>query len=512
MQVLMDRSISVRESVHDVQETLLIAIGLVILVIFLFLRTVSATIIPALAVPISLIATCAVMYALNFSINNMTLLALTLSVGFVVDDAIVMLENIVRHIEGGMRPFEAALKGAREIGFTIISITVSLIAVFIPVLLMGGMVGRVFREFAVTIAVAIIVSGFVSLTLTPMLCARVLRTHHEGEKQNVVLRVFEAMFNSWLRGYEWTLDKVLKYKFVMLLVTLGTMAGTVYLYIVIPKGFFPVEDTGFISVTVEGPADISFRAMRERQNAIAEIIRQDPAVAYVNSTVGVGGPNATNNTGRMFVGLKPKAERGPSGPVLQRLRRTTGNVVGMAVYYREIQNINLGGRIAKGEFQYTMQSSETETLYRVVRRDAREDQDDRGPARRQQRPLHQESRRSRSRSTARRRRSTASRSTRSARSSTTRSATARSPRSTRRSTTTRSSWRRGRSSRPTPAACRRSISRPTSPTPATASTAGGGVMGSRHAERHVDPAQRGDAGWCRRSARCRSTTRASSPR
>jgi HAE1 family hydrophobic/amphiphilic exporter-1 len=365
MQVLMDRSISVRESVYDVQETLLIAIGLVILVIFLFLRTVSATVIPALAVPISLIATCAVMYALNFSINNMTLLALTLSVGFVVDDAIVMLENIVRHIEGGMRPFEAALKGAREIGFTIISITVSLIAVFIPVLLMGGMVGRVFREFAVTIAVAIIVSGFVSLTLTPMLCARVLRTHHEGEKQNVVLRLFERMFNSWLRGYEWTLDKVLKYKSITLMVTLATMAGTVYLYVVIPKGFFPVEDTGFLSVTVEGPADISFRAMRERQQAIAEIVGKDPAVDYVNSTVGVGGPNATNNTGRMFVVLKPKKERDSMGVVLQRLRRATGSVVGMAVYYRGIQNINLGGRISKGEFQYTMQSSETETLYRV---------------------------------------------------------------------------------------------------------------------------------------------------
>ena len=365
MEVMMDRSISVRESVHDVQETLLIAIGLVVLVIFLFLRTVSATIIPALAVPISIVATFAVMYAFNFSINNMTLLALTLSVGFVVDDAIVMLENIVRHIEGGMRPFEAALKGAREIGFTIISITVSLIAVFIPVLLMGGMVGRAFREFAVTISVAIIVSGFVSLTLTPMLCARVLRAHHEGEKQNVVLRVFEWMFNSWLRGYEWSLDKVLKYKFVTLLVTLGTMVATAYLYVVIPKGFFPVEDTGMLSVTVEGPADISFRAMQDRQRQIADIIRQDPAVAYLNNTVGVGGPNATNNTGRMFVGLKPKAERGPSGPVLQRLRRATSSVIGMAVYYREIQNINLGGRIAKGEFQYTMQSSETETLYRT---------------------------------------------------------------------------------------------------------------------------------------------------
>ena len=206
----MDRSISIRESVADVQQTLGIAICLVVMVIFLFLRTVSATIIPTLAVPVSLIGTCAAMYVFGFSINNMTLLALTLSVGFVVDDAIVMLENIVRHIEGGMRPFEAALKGAREIGFTIVSITFSLIAVFIPVLLMGGMVGRVFREFAVTIAVAIIVSGFVSLTLTPMLCARVLRTHHEGEKQNIVLRVFEAMFNGWLRGYEWALDKVLR--------------------------------------------------------------------------------------------------------------------------------------------------------------------------------------------------------------------------------------------------------------------------------------------------------------
>jgi len=364
MQVLNDRSISVRESVWDVQETLLIAIGLVILVIFLFLRTVSATIIPSLAVPISLIATCAVMYAFDFSINNMTLLALTLSVGFVVDDAIVMLENIVRHIEGGMRPFEAALKGSREIGFTIISITVSLIAVFIPVLLMGGMVGRVFREFAVTIAVAIIISGFVSLTLTPMLCARVLRTHHEGEKQNVVLRLFEWMFDRLLRGYEITLDLVLKYKSIMAVATFATMVGTAYLYYVIPKGFFPVEDTGFISVTVEAPADISFRAMQQRQSEVAAIIQQDPAVDYVNSTVGVGGPNSTNNTGRMFVSLKPKKVRGPSKDVLQRLRATTSRVVGVVVYYREIQNINLGGRIAKGEFQYTMQSSDTDTLYR----------------------------------------------------------------------------------------------------------------------------------------------------
>src|SRR5438034_1064612 len=225
MEVLMDRSVSIRDSVRSVQESLLIAIVLVILVIFLFLRSISATVIPALAVPVSLIGTCAAMYVFGFSINNMTLLALTLSVGFVVDDAIVMLENIVRHIEGGMRPFEAALKGSREIGFTIISITFSLIAVFIPVLLRGGLVRRVFREFAVSIAVAIVISGFVSLTLTPMLCARVLRTHHEGEekKQNIVLRMFEAMFKSWLRGYEWSLDKVLKFKSVVLLVTFTTL-------------------------------------------------------------------------------------------------------------------------------------------------------------------------------------------------------------------------------------------------------------------------------------------------
>src|SRR6186713_2748021 len=238
METMLDRSISIRLAVADVQETLGIAFALVILVIFLFLRSATATVIPALAVPISLIATCAAMYAFGFSINNMTLLALTLSVGFVVDDAIVMLENIVRHIEGGMRPFEAALKGSREIGFTIVSITFSLIAVFIPVLLMGGMVGRVFREFAVSIAVAIIVSGFVSLTLTPMLCARVLRTHHEGEKQNFVLRMFEAMFKGWLRGYEWALDKVIAYKFIVLLLTFGTLAATFWLYMVIPKGFF----------------------------------------------------------------------------------------------------------------------------------------------------------------------------------------------------------------------------------------------------------------------------------
>jgi HAE1 family hydrophobic/amphiphilic exporter-1 len=367
MQVLMDRSVSIRASVLNVQETLVIAIILVILVIFLFLRSVSATLIPALAVPVSLIGTCAAMYVFGFSINNMTLLALTLSVGFVVDDAIVMLENIVRHVEGGMRPFEAALKGAREIGFTIISITFSLIAVFIPVLLMGGMVGRVFREFAVSIAVAIVISGFVSLTLTPMLCARVLRTHHEGEKQNVVLRVFETMFKAGLRAYEWSLDRVLRYKAVTLVVTIATLALSVWLYIIIPKGFFPTEDTGFISASTEGSSDISFQGMVALQRQVAEIIRSDPAVDYVNSTVGAGGPNPTANIGRMFIALKPRKEREEnSTAVIQRLRRTANVVPGMAVYFQNVQNINITGRISKSEYQYTLQSSDTQLLYDIA--------------------------------------------------------------------------------------------------------------------------------------------------
>jgi HAE1 family hydrophobic/amphiphilic exporter-1 len=367
LQVLNDRSVSIRESVDDVQITLMIAISLVVMVIFLFLRSASATVIPALAVPVSLIGTCAVMYAFNFSINNMTMLALTLSVGFVVDDAIVMLENIVRHIEGGMRPFEAALKGSKEIGFTIVSITFSLIAVFIPVLLMGGMVGRVFREFAVTIAVAIVISGFVSLTLTPMLCARVLHMHHEGEKQNVVLRMFEAMFRGWLRGYEWALDRVIRYKAITLGVTFATLAATIYLYVVIPKGFFPAEDTGFISASTEAAADISLGSLSELQTKVGEIIRKDPAVDYINSTAGPGGPSPSTNTGRMFIALKPRHERNESSTeVIQRLRGKANTVPGMAVYFQNVQNINLTGRASKAEFQYTLTSSDTETLYRLA--------------------------------------------------------------------------------------------------------------------------------------------------
>ncbi len=366
MDVMFDRSVSVRESVADVEETLLIAVGLVIVVIFLFLRSASATFIPALAVPISLFGTCAVMYTLDYSINNMTLLALTLSVGFVVDDAIVMLENIVRYIEQGMKPYEAALKGAREIGFTILSITFSLIAVFIPVLLMGGIVGRVFREFAVTISVAILVSGFVSLTLTPMLCARVLKAHDPHHRPNFVLRWFEVMFNSWLRAYEWSLDRVLAYKSVMLVVTLATLGATVWLYIIVPKGFFPQEDTGFLVGVTEAATDTSFQAMSERQKLLADALRADPAVEFVNSTVGSGGPNATANYGRLFIGLKPKDERAPVQVVVARFRQTALQVPGLQAFFQSIQNLNIGGRASKSQYQYTLQSGDTESLYRVA--------------------------------------------------------------------------------------------------------------------------------------------------
>jgi HAE1 family hydrophobic/amphiphilic exporter-1 len=368
LDVQFDRSVSIRESVEDVQVTLAIALGLVVLVIYLFLRSASATIIPALAVPVSLIGTCALMYAFGFSVNNMTMLALTLSVGFVVDDAIVMLENIVRHVEEGMRPFEAALKGASEIGFTIISITFALLAVFIPVLLMGGIVGRVFREFAVTIAVAILISGFVSLTLTPMLCARVLKSHHEGEKQNFILRAFELTFRGMLKTYEWTLDRVLRWKVVMLAITFATLGLTGYLYSTIHKGLFPTEDTGFIIATTTAATDIAIPAMTELQTKVVEIVRKDPAVDYISSSVGPGGINPTLNKGRMSIALKPRAERKESATeIIQRLRRTANVVPGISVIFQALQNIpKLDGRITQAEYQYTLQSSDTEALYRVA--------------------------------------------------------------------------------------------------------------------------------------------------
>jgi len=277
-----------------------------------------------------------------------------------------MLENIVRHIEGGMRPFEAALKGSREIGFTIISITFSLIAVFIPVLLMGGMVGRVFREFAVSISVAIIVSGFVSLTLTPMLCARVLKSHDIHEKQNVVLRGFEVLFERMRSGYEWSLDRVLAFKSIMLIVTLATIAATIWLYVIVPKGFFPTEDTGFLFGITEAKTDIGFESMIEHQRKLADIVRADPAVSYVNSSVGGFGSRGLGNTGRMLVALKDRDKRPPLRVVIGRLRREANVVPGIRIFFQPIQNIRLGGRLSKSQYEYTLQSNDTDALYRAA--------------------------------------------------------------------------------------------------------------------------------------------------
>jgi HAE1 family hydrophobic/amphiphilic exporter-1 len=265
-----------------------------------------------------------------------------------------------------MKPFDAALKGAREIGFTIVSITFSLIAVFIPVLLMGGIVGRVFREFAVTIAVAIIVSGFVSLTLTPMLCARVLKAHDPEHKENFVLRAFERMFAAWLRGYEWALDHVLAHKALMLLVTIATLGGTVALYMIVPKGFFPQEDTGFLTGVTEAATDTSFEAMKVRQQALTEVLKSDPAVDYINSTIGSGGPNPTANYGRLFIALKPQGERDSAQVVMTRLRQKATVIPGLQAFFQSIQNLNIGGRVSKSQYQYVLQGSDTDKLYTVA--------------------------------------------------------------------------------------------------------------------------------------------------
>ncbi|MGE5202131.1 MAG: efflux RND transporter permease subunit [Acidobacteriota bacterium] len=366
LKVLNDRSVSIRQSVADVRFTLLLTVALVVMVIFLFLRNVTATIIPALALPVSVIGTFAGMYLFGYSIDNLSLLALTLSVGFVVDDAIVMLENIVRHIEKGERPFEAALKGSREIGFTIVSITLSLVAVFIPVLFMGGVVGRVFREFAVTISMTILISGLVSLTLTPMLCSRLLKSH-AGERHNVFYRASEAVFQGMIRGYDWGLQRVLRWKLATLAVTLATVAVSVYLYINIPKGFFPIEDTGLMFATTEAAQDISFRSMAEHQKEVAAIVKANPNVADVNSFVGATGFNPAVNQGRLFITLKSRDERSQSViEIMQDLRRSVAQVPGINVYFQPIQNINLGGRLAKSLYQYTLQDADIGELYRLA--------------------------------------------------------------------------------------------------------------------------------------------------
>ena len=367
LSVLNDRSVSIRNSVNDVQFTLMLTAFLVVLVIFLFLRNVTATIIPALALPVSVIGTFAGMYVMGYSIDNLSLLALTLSVGFVVDDAIVMLENIVRHIEGGERVMDAAFRGSREIGFTIISITLSLVAVFIPVLFMGGVVGRVFREFAVTISMTILISGLVSLTLTPMLCSRLLKPHNPHDKQWAPLRYSEAAFDRLRSGYEWGLQRVMIWRRATLAVTLLSIVASIALFVIVPKGFFPSEDTGQIFGFTEGPQDASFQAMVDHQAIAAQIIKDDPNVSDVNSFIGATGFSPALNNGRLFIQLKPRSERRLSADqVIQELRPKLAQVPGMNTYLQSLQNIQLGGRLAKSTYQYTLQDADTTELYQYA--------------------------------------------------------------------------------------------------------------------------------------------------
>jgi hydrophobe/amphiphile efflux-1 (HAE1) family protein len=360
--VVMDRTLTIRASVADVQFTLILSIALVVMVIFLFLRSVWATIIPSITVPVALICTFAAMFLLGFSIDNLSLMALTIAVGFVVDDAIVMLENIFRYIEEGMDPMQAALKGAAEIGFTIVSISFSLVAVFIPLLLMGGIVGRLFREFAMTITVAVLLSAFISLTLTPMMCSRFLR-HHHGE-HNLAYRVIEGFFEALIGGYRRTLDIALKFRFITLMVFLATAGLTVYLYIIIPKGFFPAQDTGVAFGVTEGAQDISFRQMAEIQQKLDAIVAADPDTAAYGATVGAGVGGQTGNNGRIYIALKPWHERtgGTVQQYIARLRPKFAEVSGGMAFLQAAQDIRVGGRLTKTEFQYTLQDSDFDEL------------------------------------------------------------------------------------------------------------------------------------------------------
>ncbi len=363
--VMLDRSVSIRNSVNDVQFTLLLTAALVVLVIFIFLRNVTATIIPALALPVSVIGTFAGMELLGYSIDNLSLMALTLSVGFVVDDAIVMLENIVRHVEGGERVIDAAFRGSREIAFTILSITLSLVAVFIPVLFMGGVVGRVFREFAVTISMTILISGFVSLTLTPMLASRLLKAAHGGEHHNIVYRWSEAGFNALFNGYKSSLALVMRWRRATLFATLVSLALAGYFFVTIPKGFFPIEDTGTIIGYVEAAQDVSVDNMAAHTLDAAKVIKADPNISDVMAFNGVSGSNQSLNTGGLFIQLKPRDERALSATeVIQELRPKIARLPGVNGYFQALQNINLGGRPAKAAYQYTLQDSDTSELYR----------------------------------------------------------------------------------------------------------------------------------------------------
>lgn len=368
LDMLFDRSISIRESVHDVKFTLWLTLGLVIMVIFIFLRNIRATIIPALAIPMSLVGTFAVMHLLGYSLNNLTLMALTLSVGFVVDDAIVVLENIVRHLERGKSVLAAALEGSREIVFTVVSMTISLAAVFIPFIFMGGILGRLLTEFAVTIGVAILISGVVSLTLTPMLCGRFLRSHAAGERHGPLFRAIEAGFTLMLRVYEWLLNTVLRFRAVTLVITLGILAGTVWLYLHMPQGFLPSEDTSRVFCQTEAAEGISFEAMVEKQAQLAAILQADPRVDSFMSSVGQRGGNAaTMNSGTLFLRLKPRNQRDVSvDQFIEEMRPKLAVVPGIRVFMQNLPPIRLGARLSKSEYQYTLTGLDTGELYRSV--------------------------------------------------------------------------------------------------------------------------------------------------
>jgi len=357
--VVMDQTTTIRASVRDVERTLIISIGLVVMVVFVFLRNPRATIIPAVVVPVSLIGTFGVMYLCHYSLDNLSLMALTISTGFVVDDAIVVIENVTRHLEQGMRPLQAALLGAKEIGFTVLSISISLVAVFTPLLLMGGIVGRLFREFAVTLSVAILVSLVVSLTTTPMMCSRLLK---HNEEHGRLYRASERVFQWILSLYERSLTWVLRHPAPMLLVLLITIGVNVYLLVIVPKGFFPQQDTGRLAGGIQGAQDSSFTAMRQRMARFVDIIKSDPAVANVVAFTGSGG-GTTTNTGRMFISLKPLDERKVSAEeIIRRLRRQLATVEGASVFLQATQDLRVGGRGGNAQYQYTIQSENLDDL------------------------------------------------------------------------------------------------------------------------------------------------------
>jgi multidrug efflux pump len=368
IRVLTDRTSVIRASVADVQFSLMLTIGLVVMVIFLFLRNLAATIIPSIAVPLSLIGTFVVMYLLGYSLNNLTLMALTISTGFVVDDAIVMIENIARYIEEGMDPLHAALKGSEQIGFTIVSLTVSLIAVLIPLLFMGDVVGRLFREFAVTLAITILVSAVVSLTLTPMMCAKLLK-HKPEAQQGWFYRVSERGFESVIALYGRTLEVILRHQFATLLVTIGTLVATVVLFLIVPKGFFPVQDTGVILGISEAPQTVSFTSMAKRQQQLVEILLKDPAVESLSSFIGVDGTNTTLNSGRIQINLKPlEVRRISASQVIARLEPQIKNIEGIQLFLQPLQDLTVADRVSRTQFQYSLEDPNEKQLATYTRK------------------------------------------------------------------------------------------------------------------------------------------------